>query len=159
MRDDVPHPEMGESPIVVKYSGQKRFANCFRDFILFLHAPGWPTSWTTSPPQHGRSVGFLRWHYFSLMGWWVDLDRAGWRMHFPVLWSRRLCLVAGLLSSRTYLLLSWMVSRSNSLSARPSVPPGFRNAVPVWFLGVRCTESWQSFRLGRTLKRMKSSLM
>ena len=34
MRDDVPPQDMGESPIVVKYSDQKRFANCFYDLIF-----------------------------------------------------------------------------------------------------------------------------
>ena len=45
--DDVPHPEMGKSPIAIKYSGEKRFANCLHDFLfpctlqvyLFLELP------------------------------------------------------------------------------------------------------------------------
>ena len=32
--DNVPHPEMGESPIAIKYSGDKRFANCLRNFLF-----------------------------------------------------------------------------------------------------------------------------
>ena len=32
--DDVPHPEMGKSPIAIKYSGEKRFSNCLRNLIF-----------------------------------------------------------------------------------------------------------------------------
>ena len=32
--DDVLHPEMGESPIAIKYSGEKRFDNCLHDFLF-----------------------------------------------------------------------------------------------------------------------------
>ena len=32
--DDVPHPEMGESPIANKYSSKKRFADCLRDLLF-----------------------------------------------------------------------------------------------------------------------------
>ena len=52
-------------------------------------------------------------------------------MQSLVLRLRRLRQVAVLLGSRKSLLLSWMGLRSNSLSARPSVPPGFRNEVPM----------------------------
>ena len=34
VRDDVPHPEMVESPIAIKKSSEKRFANCLRDLIF-----------------------------------------------------------------------------------------------------------------------------
>ena len=32
--DDIAHPDTGESLIALKYSGQKRFANCLRDFLF-----------------------------------------------------------------------------------------------------------------------------
>ena len=34
VRDYVPHPEMGKSPIVIKYSGEKLFANCLHDLLF-----------------------------------------------------------------------------------------------------------------------------
>ena len=124
MRDDVPHPEMCKSPIAVKHSRQKRLAHSFCDFFLparsrlthslnSLTAPEWsrwrfpkvtlyPPDKMMSGPGSGRITNVV-----------------------PVLWICRLRLVEVLLGSHKSLLLSWMGSRSNSLSARPSDSPGF----------------------------------
>ena len=40
--DDVPHPEMGESPIAIEYSGEKCFADGLRNLIFLCTLEVYP---------------------------------------------------------------------------------------------------------------------